>query len=364
MKSIPIGAEFRITSPNGASRDMVASDAPTLTDLYNHPASNNGQDLIFYTPSMPNYAEITEYWNHFPNQPKLLAMLRPRTEAAVQAAVGYLVEHGIPLGVRGRGHAPCGQGRADDGGVVIDMRAMDSVSLAADDFTADDDGNPYRAAIVGGGITVGNIGRSLHTQGLVTPTAWASTVGYTGWALGGGSGFLSAKYGMGVDNILGARLVTWDGKVVDTDIDDGGSELLWALRGAGNGNLGVITELRVKAHPVSGFLAGVIGFSLADTKEVNQKLCEVIKSTPGDLPDALVGDQMVLYALDTEPIFIFHFAWTIDGDEGRRQGEKWLQTVRSLGDVKLDTVEDGESPLQPSLGQWCIYIDLPRIVPC
>ena len=234
MKTTRIGAEFRIPSPDGASRAMVLYEAPSLLGLYDHPSSNNGHNLLFYTPSTPAYAHVREYWSHFGDNTTLLAILRPRTEAAVQAAVSYLVTRSIPLSVRSGGHGQYDQGRADNGGVVIDMQAMDSVSLAPH---KDESRPPYEVVVVGGGISVGNIGRSLHIQGLVSPTAWSSSVGFTGWMCGGGYSFLSAKHGLGVDNLLGARLVTWTGQVVDTDTDTE-AELLWALRGAGNGKPG------------------------------------------------------------------------------------------------------------------------------
>lgn len=201
--------------------------------------------------------------------------------------------------------SPYGQGRADASGVVIDMLDMDGVSLLDVDVTKD---KQYSVAAVGGGATSGTLGISLHSQGLITPTGWSSWVGYTGWMCGGGYGFLGTKWGLGVDNLLGARLVTPAGNVIDTD-DEASKDILWALRCAGNGNLGIVTEFRVNVYPSPKFLAGIIAFDLGDAKTVLQRFWEMVTATPGGLPEAIAGESMVLYPPGASPIFAFHFVW-------------------------------------------------------
>jgi FAD/FMN-containing dehydrogenase len=103
MDLLTVGVKFRIISPDGASKDVLIADAPSLADLYDDPASNGGDDLLFYTTSTPDYAVVREFWNHIGDDVRVLAVLRPRTESAVQAAVRYLTRNKIPFSVRSGG---------------------------------------------------------------------------------------------------------------------------------------------------------------------------------------------------------------------------------------------------------------------
>jgi FAD/FMN-containing dehydrogenase len=134
-----VGVKFRIKSLDRASRDVLMADAPSLADLYDDAASNGGEDLLFYTTTIPDYAVVGEFWNHIGDDVRVLAVLRPRTESAVQAAVRYLTRKKIPLSVRSGGRGAYGQGRADAGGVVVDMRAIDSMELCCDRVVGEDD---------------------------------------------------------------------------------------------------------------------------------------------------------------------------------------------------------------------------------
>lgn len=75
-------------------------------------------------------------------------------------------------------------------------------------------------------------------------------MGYVGWSTLGGYGPFSTCYGLGVDQIVAAKVVNAEGQIVDADND-----MLTGIRGGG-GTLGVITELTIKVYPlekVSGF---------------------------------------------------------------------------------------------------------------
>lgn len=330
-----IGNEFRMRNPPAASRDIVAADAPALSELYEDPASKSGENLLFYTRSSPSFAGVREFWNQHNDNVELLAVLRPRSESAVQAAVRFLTQHNIPLSVRSGGRGAYHQGRADAGGVVIDMRAMDEVSYN----TPINSDIPYAVATVGGGITVGPLGRSLHSRNLITPTGWSSEIGFAGWLSGGGYGFLSTRWGLGVDNLVGARLVTSSGEIIDTD-DEPNTDFLWALRGAGNGTLGVLTELRVKAFLAPRFLCGVIAFPLSTAADVIRNFREILKAE--NLPDAVAGESIVMYPPGLQPLFAFLFVWAIDQLGPPEQAQKWLGLIRSCGNLVMDTVTESK----------------------
>jgi FAD/FMN-containing dehydrogenase len=346
-----VGVKFRIISPDGASKDVLIADAPSLADLYDDPASNGGDDLLFYTTSTPDYAVVREFWNHIGDDVRVLAVLRPRTESAVQAAVRYLTRNKIPFSVRSGGRGAYGQGRADAGGVVVDMRAMDSMELCCDRVVGENDS--CSVALVGGGIVGGTLNRWLHSEDLITASGWSSEVGFAGWLCGGGYGFTSNKWGLGADNLVGARVVLASGEVVDTD-DEGHTELLWALRGAGNGNFGIVTQLRVKTYPYPGFLAGILAFPLAEAKEVQRQFHELMAATPIGLQDAMAGESMSFFPPATIPLFAFQFVWAADKDGSFHDGQTWLDKMRSLGTLTLDTVVEREPP-SPFTKLHCLH---------
>jgi len=116
--------------------------------------------------------------------------------------------------------------------LTIDVRELAHVIVSADKTTAR----------VGGGILTQNLTELLAKYDLVTPVGGIGTIGYTGWAIYGGYGSLTANFGLGVDNIVGAKIVNAKGEIVDAD-----SELLKGIRGAG-GAFGVIVELEVKVY--------------------------------------------------------------------------------------------------------------------
>jgi FAD/FMN-containing dehydrogenase len=345
------GVKFRIKSLDGASRDVLMADAPSLADLYDDPASNGGEDLLFYTTTTPDYAAVREFWNHVGDDVRILAVVRPRTESAVQAAVRYLTRNNIPLSVCSGGRGAYGQGRADAGGVVVDMRAMDSMELCRDRVVGENDG--CSVALVGGGIVGGTLNRWLHSEDLITASGWSSEVGFAGWLCGGGYGFTSNKWGLGADNLVGARVVLASGEVVDTD-DKGHTELLWALRGAGNGNVGIVTQLRVKTYPYPGFLAGILAFPLAEAKEVLRQFHELTAATPIELHDAMAGESMLFFPPTAIPLFGFQFVWAADKDGSFHNGQTWLDKMRSLGSLALDTVVERKSP-SPFTKLYCLH---------
>lgn len=143
-----------------------------------------------------------------------------------------------PIGIRGGGHGG-GSSAVSDGAILLDTRGLKGLDI----------NHQSLEAVVGGGVTNGELDGALSDSGLFAMTGSCPTVGYAGLAVGGGNTFLSRRYGLACDHILGAELVTPTGKVVHTDDDP---DLLWAIRGAGAGNFGVVTRLRIRLfrqHP-------------------------------------------------------------------------------------------------------------------
>lgn len=161
---------------------------------------------------------------------------------------------------------------------MLDVRGLDTITISSDRTTA----------TVGGGVTSGNLTKFLNEHDLITPSGYCNTVGYTGWATGGGYGVLAGAYGLGVDQILGATLVDATGHMIDTDDDP---DLLWAIRGAGTGNFGIVVSLRVRVYDCPPFLGGLLLFPASETDGLMIGLKKVIEEIGN--PEEFSGDCSV-----------------------------------------------------------------------
>ena len=112
-------------------------------------------------------------------------------------------------------------------------------------------------------------------------TGNVGAVGLAGFLLAGGYGPLTTKFGLAVDNLLGAEIVLADGRVLWADASQN-TDLFWAIRGGG-GNFGVVTSMRIRLHPVSNVLAGVILFPWSEAETVLRGHAEIMASAPDEL---------------------------------------------------------------------------------
>src|SRR5436190_17474252 len=153
----------------------------------------------------------------------------------VATAFDFARRHHLEVAVRGGGHNPAGH-CVLDGGLVIDLSAMRRVDVDA----------RARVARAQGGSTWADFDPAAQAFGLTAPGGVVGSTGVCGLALGGGIGHLTSQYGLTCDNLVGAELVTPDGRVVRASSQEN-RELLWGLRGGG-GNFGVATQLEFRLH--------------------------------------------------------------------------------------------------------------------
>ncbi len=157
----------------------------------------------------------------------------------VRSAVLYANERRLPLSVRGGvGHDYEGFS-LNDGGIVVDLRAMQGVTF--DPLTA--------RATIGPGTDLGTVYESLGARGYTVPGGTCRSVGVTGITTGGGFGILSRTHGMLCDRLERVTLVDARGRVRDSATDPFGADLLWASRGGGGGNFGIVTSLEFAPVP-------------------------------------------------------------------------------------------------------------------
>jgi FAD/FMN-containing dehydrogenase len=193
-------------------------------------------------PGDTDYADASRGWNHyFTHRPA--AVVFAQETADVVNALTWARQEGLPVRARSGGHALEGWSGVDDG-VVIDVSGLKSVTIDAAALTA----------TVGAGLNQMEAVTGLGAAGFATATGTEGSVGLTGATLGGGFGLLTRIYGMASDNLLAAEVVVAaaDGgaEVVIAD-EQNNPDLLWALRGAGNGNFGIVTSLTYRIHPLT-----------------------------------------------------------------------------------------------------------------
>src|SRR5579859_1896975 len=195
-------------------------------------------DLV--RPSDPEYAQARGVWNAtVARSPSLIACCAdvPDVQAAVRAAAAS----GVVTAVRCGGHSLAGFSTCD-GGLVIDLSKMRQVTV--------DPG--ARRARFAGGCLLGSVDTATQKAGLVFPSGVVSHTGASGLVLGGGTGWLTRRFGLSCDNVEGFSLVTADGSIGRANAEEN-PDLFWALRGGG-GNFGIVTEFEVKLHPLTSLV--------------------------------------------------------------------------------------------------------------
>jgi FAD/FMN-containing dehydrogenase len=177
--------------------------------------------------------------------PRPAAIVKVADANDVAAVIAIARDMGVPLAVRSGGHSGAGYGSVDDG-VVIDVRALDSLEI---DPVA-------RTAWAGSGLTAGEYTTEAAKHGLATGFGDTGSVGLGGLITGGGVGYLVRKHGLTIDSLLAAEVVTADGRVRTVD-DDHEPDLFWAIRGGG-GNVGVVTRFKLRLHELDGVVGGML----------------------------------------------------------------------------------------------------------
>jgi FAD/FMN-containing dehydrogenase len=204
-------------------------------------------------PADASYHAMSRVWNGMIDR-RPAAIARCTGVADVMAVVNFARDHDVPVTVRGGGHHVAGKS-VRDGAIVIDLAPMQGVQI-----------DPRRKrARAEGGLRWGAFDRETLAHGLYTPGGTVSITGIGGLTLGGGLGWLMRKHGLSCDNLVGADVVTADGRFLTANASEN-SDLLWALRGGG-GNFGVVTAFEYRLHeiePIVGGLAVYPGDRLGD----------------------------------------------------------------------------------------------------
>ncbi|SHL12605.1 FAD-binding oxidoreductase [Paraburkholderia terricola] len=221
-------------------------------------------------PDNAGFDEARSIWNAMIDKRPAM-ILRCAGVADVRRGVAFARDNDLPLAMRGGGHNIAGSALCDDG-LVIDLSPMKSVRI---DPAA-------RRAYVEPGATLADFDHEAQAFGLATPLGINSTTGVAGLTLGGGFGWLSRKYGMTVDNLLSADIVTADGELLHASADSH-EDLFWAIRGGG-GNFGVVTLFEFALHPVGPLVYG--GLVVLPLDQARDALAQY-RAAAADMPEDL-----------------------------------------------------------------------------
>ena len=275
------------------------------------------------TAESADYDEVRAIWNGMIDRsPALIA--RCTSAEDVVHSVRFAREHGLLTSVRGAGHNIAGNAVADEA-FMIDLAPMNSVDVNSEAQTA----------VVGPGATLGDVDRATQEFGLAVPVGINSTTGIAGLTLGGGFGWISRKYGLTVDSLLAADVVTADGEQIRASAQEN-EDLFWAIRGGG-GNFGIVTSFEFQLHPVGPeVLAGLIVYPFDDAESVLHAYRDAAAASPEELcawvvlrkapplpflPEEVHGKEVVVIA----------FVYADDPEEGLAHVEPFTQLGTPVG---------------------------------
>lgn len=221
-------------------------------------------------PQDPGYEKARTVWNAMIDR-RPAVIIHCASDDDVVTAVRFAREQSLDLSIRAGAHHIAGNAVCEDG-LMIDLSGMTAVRVVPE----------TKRAYVRPGATLADFDAAVQTYGLATPVGINSTTGISGLTLGGGFGWLTRKFGMTIDNLAAADIVTASGEKLRLSETEN-SELFWAIRGGG-GNFGVVTQYEFRLHPVGPqVMAGLLVFPIEQAKQVLQRYRSFIDSAPEDL---------------------------------------------------------------------------------
>ena len=280
----------------------------------------------------PGYNDARSLWNAMIDRKPAL-IVRCAGTADVISCVKFAREHNLLVSIRGGGHNIAGMASAN-GSLMIDLSSMKSVRVDPD----------ARTAVVGPGATLRHLDHETQAFGLATPLGINSTTGIAGLTLGGGFGWLSRSFGLTIDNLVSADVVTADGKFMKANEKEN-ADLFWGIRGGG-GNFGIVTSFQYRLHPVGPqVLAGLLVHPFKDAGKVFRHYRDFVAQAPDKLTCWTVlrkAPPLPFLPTDVHGKEIFIIAVLYAGD--MKEGEKILEPVRRFGQPIADVI--GPAPFE------------------
>jgi len=251
----------------------------TAIDAFRQTLSGN---LLF--PDDDGYHEARSVWNGMIDKRPAMVVQCASTDDVI-SCVNFARDTDLTISVKGGGHGVAGKAVCENG-LMLDMSGMNKVTVDAES----------RTATVGPGATLGDMDQETEKYRLFTTGGIVSTTGIAGLTLGGGIGYLGRKFGLTLDNLLSAKVVTAAGKLLHCDQTEN-PDLFWALKGGG-GNFGVVTSFEYRLHEQNPeILAAQIFYPMEDAP----RMIRAYRDLMAQAPDELAGYALVINLPPVEP---------------------------------------------------------------
>ncbi len=277
-------------------------------------------------PEEAGYDEARTLWNAMIDRRPGMVIRCNGTVDVIQA-VKFAREHQLLLAVRGGGHNIAGKASCD-GGLMIDLSSMHSVRVDP----------ASKTARVEPGATLGDFDKEAQAFGLATSLGINSTTGVAGLTLGGGFGWLSRKYGLTIDNLLSADVVTAEGQLLQVSETEN-SDLFWAIRG-GSGNFGVVISFEFQLHAIGNeVLSGLVVHPFEQAPGLLQKYRDYVKNLPDEMTCWVVlrkAPPLPFLPEEWHGREVMILAACYAGD--MQEGEKVMAPMRAWGEPIADVI--------------------------
>jgi FAD/FMN-containing dehydrogenase len=206
---------------------------PSAIDDLRATIRNDGEVLL---PTDPQYSSAALiYQARYLSKPALI--VRPQTAGAVANSLLWAAKHSLKVQVKSAGNSF--EALCSGSGLMVDLGKMTTIEVNTEAKTAE----------LGAGCRLGDVYKELDAaHGLVLPAGSCPPVAVSGLVHGGGHGYYSRKWGLTSDQLIGAEVVTPDGKIRNISADTEDADLFWAIRGGGGGSFGIVTKFRFRVR--------------------------------------------------------------------------------------------------------------------
>lgn len=322
---------------------------PALPSTLDLQALFNGRVIA---PDDPRYESArTVVYGGFDRRPT--AIVRVADAGDVSRLVKLAHERGFELAIRSGGHSVAGFSTTE-GGIVLDLSAMKDLQINLEDQTA----------WAETGLTAGEFTDAVAKHGLAVGFGDTGSVGLGGITLGGGVGYLVRKYGLTIDSLLAAEVVTADGQLLHVD-EKSHPDLFWAIRGGG-GNFGVATRFKFQLQKVDSVYGGmlilpatedVIAGFLAEAEAAPDELstiANVMTAPPMPFLPAEVHGKLIVFAM---------LVYAGDADDGERAVAPFRKLATPLADMLKPMTypeiyqEEGGGDYHPVAASRTMFLD-------
>ena len=304
--------------PKAAVQDLADSLAGTLL-----------------TQGDPGYDDVRQIWNGM-HQRRPALITRCANIQDVANTVSFARDNGVLLAVRGGGHSFPGKSQCE-GGIMLDLSTVKTVEVDTQN----------RRARVGGGALLYELDKATQAHGLATTAGVVSHTGVGGLTLGGGFGRLNRAYGLTIDNLVSADMVTADGQIRRVSAQEN-ADLFWGIRGGG-GNFGVVANFEYRLHPVG---PRMLGGNVLWPMDQARDMLEFWAENAAAMSDALYAAPFMTQTPDGQAAVGMEFLYVGDPKDGARE----MAPLRSFG----KPMEDGVSMVEYLATQTAIDAEQPH----